>query len=69
VSFTVRKVSQPSEGVFRIAGKMTMKAYVLRIKISTIKYDYSEDFKKDTGIVRQKFTEDNGNYFTVEIKK
>jgi len=69
VSFTGRKVSQPSDGIFRIAGKMTLKAYVLGIKISTVKYDYSEDFEKGTGIVRQKFTEDNGNYFTVEIKK
>ncbi|MCB0517369.1 MAG: hypothetical protein H6577_26665 [Lewinellaceae bacterium] len=69
VSFSGRKVSQPREGVFRIAGKMTLKAYVLGIKISTIKYDYSEDFEKNTGIVRQKFTEGNGNYFTVEIKK
>ena len=69
VSFTGRKVSQPSEGIFRIAGKMTLKAYVLGIKISTIKYDYAEDFEKDVGIVRQKFTEGNGNYFTVEIRK
>ena len=69
VSFTGRRVSQPSEGIFRIAGKMTLKAYVLGIKISTIKYDYSEDFEKDVGIVRQKFTEGNGNYFTVEIRK
>lgn len=69
VSFTGRKVSQPKEGVFRIAGKMTMKAYILGIKISTIKYDYWEEFEKEAGIVRQKFTEENGNYFTVEIKK
>ena len=69
VSFTDRKVSQPKEGVFRISGKMTMKAYVIGIKISTIKYDYSEEFEKEAGIAWQKFTEDNGNYFTVEIEK
>ncbi len=41
----------------------------MSVKISTTQYNYYEDFEKDTGIVRQKFTEDNGNYFTVEIKK
>ena len=52
-----------------VSGKMTLKAYVLGIKISTIEYNYFEDIKNGTGIVRQKFTEDNGNYFTIEIKK
>ena len=68
VEFSDRKVSQQGNGVFRISGKMTLKAYVLGIRISTINYDYSEDFEKETGIVRQKFLEGNGNYFTVEIK-
>ncbi len=69
VEFSDRKVSQQGNGVFRISGEMTLKAYVLGIRISTINYDYSEDFEKEAGIVWQKFTEGNGNYFTVEIRK
>ena len=69
VAFTDRKVTEPGEGIFRVSGKMTFKAYVLGIKISTIEYNYFEDIKNGPGIIRQKFTESNGNYFTIEIKK
>ena len=69
VSFTNRKVTQPEKSLFRISGKMALKAYVLGIKISTVEYNYFEEIENETGIVYQKFTEDNGNYFTIEIKK
>ena len=69
VSFTERKVIPVEDGLFRISGKMALKAYVLGIKVSAFEYRYFEDIKMGTGIVRQKFTEDNGNYFTIEIKK
>ena len=48
---------------------MTLKAYVLGIKISNVEYQYFEEIVEKVGIVRQKFTERNGNYFTIELKK
>lgn len=69
VVFSERKVVKIDEGTFRISGKMKLKAYVIGINISTINYDYWEEIKNGVGIVRQKFSESNGNYFAVELKK
>lgn len=66
VSIANRKVMF-LEKTFGVSGNITIKAYVLGIKVSTIKYDYFEEIDIEKGIVRQKFTEDNGEYFTVEI--
>ena len=67
VSLTDRKVSKVSDNLYRISGSMTLKAYVFGVKISTTRYNYFEEIKSGTGIVRQKFTESNGNYFTIEL--
>lgn len=69
VSFSDRKVSQTKEGLYRISGKMALKAYVLGLRISTTRYNYFEEIKIGVGIVKQMFSETNGNYFTVELKK
>lgn len=68
VSLTDRKVSKVNDDLYGISGKMTLKAYVFGIKISTIYYNYFEEIRTGTGIVRQKITETNGNYFTIELK-
>lgn len=69
VLFSNRKINKIEKGKFRITGKMTLKAYVLGIKISNVEYQYFEEIVEKVGIVRQKFTERNGNYFTIELKK
>ena len=69
VSFTERSVKKSSEDTYRISGKMTLVAYVIGIRISTSEYRYFEDIDPKAGIVYQKFTEKNGNYFTIKIKR
>jgi hypothetical protein len=66
VSFVGRKVRPISDNLFRISGKMLVEAYILGIRLSSFKYDYSEEIADGIGIVREKFTESNGNYFTIE---
>lgn len=68
VSFSNRKVRQLEIDLFRISGKMTMTAYILGIKISTLDYNFFEEIKTGKGIVRQRFEEENGDFFTVEIQ-
>lgn len=66
VSINNRKVMR-SGNLFGVTGKLTMKAYVFGIKISTIKYDFYEEIDEQKGIIRQKFTEESGEYFTTEL--
>lgn len=68
VLFSNRKVKRVGEGIFQIKGKLTLKAYILGVKISNVEYQYSEDIKEKKGIIRQRFTEKNGDYFTIELK-
>lgn len=68
ISITDRKV-MPLKDVFGVSGKMTLKAYIFGIKISTIQYDFFEKIDKEKGIISQKFTEANGDFFTIEIEK
>lgn len=69
VSFTERTVKKSSEKTYRISGNMTLVAYAIGIRISSFKYRYFEDIDPEAGIVYQKFTEKNGNYFTIKIKR
>ena len=46
---------------------MTLAAYIMGVRVSTIEYRYFEDLDQEAGIVYQKFTEENGNYFTIRI--
>ena len=55
VSISNRKV-MPLKKTFGVSGKVTIKAYALGIRISTIKYDFFEEIDVEKGIVRQKFT-------------
>ena len=66
ISIANRKV-MVLENTFGVSGKISIKAYVLRVKVSTIKYNFFEEIDLQRGIIRQKFTEGNGDYFTVEI--
>lgn len=68
VLFSNRNVNRLEENIFRITGRLTLKAYILGIKISNVEYEYFEDIKETKGIIRQRFTEKNGNYFTIELK-
>lgn len=68
VSISNRKV-KPLKKTFGVSGKVIIKAYALGIRISTIKYDFFEEIDAEKGIVKQKFTEQNGDYFTVEISE
>ncbi|PHN01850.1 hypothetical protein [Flavilitoribacter nigricans] len=62
-----RKVSLQSEGTYRVSGKMTLKAFVAGIRISTTVYDYFEDITAEKGIVRQNFRASDGEYFTITL--
>jgi hypothetical protein len=66
ISIKNRKV-MPLENSFGVQGDMVIEAYVIGINVSTIKYKFFEEIDIQKGIVRQKFTENNGNYFTIEI--
>lgn len=66
ISITNRKV-MPLEKTFGVSGEISIKAFVLGIKVSTIRYDFFEEIDVQRGIVQQKYTEDNGGYFTLEI--
>lgn len=67
VSFTERSVNKSSENTYRVSGNMTLAAYIMGVRVSTIEYRYFEDLDQEAGIVYQKFTEKNGNYFTIRI--
>lgn len=62
-----RKVSPQPEGAYRVSGKMTLKAFVAGIRISTTVYDYVEDITPEKGIVRQNFRANDGEYFTISL--
>jgi hypothetical protein len=68
ISIMNRKV-MPLDDSFGVSGILTIKAYIFGIKISTIKYDFFEKIDEEKGIISQQFTEENGNYFTIEIEK
>ena len=68
VSITNRKVMK-LKNIFGVSGKLSMKAFVLGIRVSNIEYIYYEEIDEEEGIVFQKFTEKNGNYFTTEVIK
>lgn len=66
VSITNRKVMK-LKNIFGVSGKLSMKAYVLGIRVSKIEYDYYEEIDLEKGIISQKYIEKNGDYFTIEI--
>jgi uncharacterized protein DUF3108 len=66
VSISNRKVMKLKD-IFGVSGKLTMKAYVLGIRIAKIEYDFYEEIDVEKGIISQKFTEKDGDYFTTEI--
>ncbi len=68
VSISNRKVMK-LKNIFGVSGKLSMKAYVLGIRVAKIEYDFYEEIDEKKGIVSQRFTENNGDYFTTEIVK
>lgn len=68
VSISNRKVMK-LKNVFGVSGKLSMKAYVLGIRVAKIEYDFYEEIDEKKGIILQKFTESGGDYFTIEIIK
>jgi len=68
VSISNRKVMHLTNS-FGVSGQLSMKAYVLGIRVSNIQYDFYEEIDEVEGIVYQKYTDSNGSYFTTEIIK
>lgn len=68
VSISNRKVMK-LKNIFGVSGKLSMKAYALGIRVSNIEYDFYEEIDVEKGIVSQKYTEKDGDYFTTEIIK
>ncbi|MCB9326427.1 MAG: hypothetical protein H6571_22000 [Lewinellaceae bacterium] len=68
ISITNRKV-MPLENSFRVSGEMSIRAYVIGIKVTSIEYKYFEEIDMEKGIIKQKFTDKIGDYFTIEILK
>ena len=68
VSITNRRV-MPSKNLFGVSGKLALKAYVMGLKIATINYDFYEEIDEESGIIKQKFTEESGAYFTIELEE
>lgn len=68
VSIYDRKVMK-LKNIFGVSGKLSMKAYTIGIRVAKIEYDFYEEIDIEKGIVSQKYTEKNGDYFTTEIIK
>ena len=66
VSIYDRKVMK-LKNIFGVSGKLSMKAYALGIRVSNIEYDFYEEIDEEKGIISQKYTEKNGDYFTTEL--
>lgn len=58
-----------NQGTYHITSKIEIKAYMFGIKLGTITYLVDEVISKKKGILEQKFKEDTGEYFTINLKK
>jgi hypothetical protein len=64
---TIKKRNKKTEnGMITISSKAVIEAYMLGFKIKTINYSIVEYLTKDFILKSQKFTEDDGAYFTMK---
>lgn len=67
---TLKNRKQKSEnGMITIRSKAIVEAYMMGLKIKTIKYSVEEYLTENLVLQRQKFTEDDGAYFTMTYEQ
>lgn len=64
---TIKNRTRKTENAkITISSKAVVEAYMMGIKIKTINYSVEENLTKDLVLQYQKFTEENGAYFTMK---
>ncbi len=51
-----------------LTSQIEIKAYLLGIKVKTIRYKVMEFFDENSNLIRQEFREKDGSYFTMSYK-
>ncbi|MEZ4848200.1 MAG: hypothetical protein R3B93_06200 [Bacteroidia bacterium] len=69
IAITNRKVNQLSAQIYQISCKITLKAFIGGINVSTVHYELQEEIHNQTGIIKQTFTEKSGAYFILRLIK
>ena len=67
VDITNRMLTKENNNL-KITEKISIKAYLVGIRVKTIKYDVTEYLTLSGLLQRQVFRESNGDYFTVTYK-
>lgn len=65
IELTDREVSLDRD-VFKVQGKITIKAYLMGIKIKTIEYEIEELFGRNRLLKKQTFSKNDGSYFVLD---
>lgn len=58
-----------SENYYKIKSKINIKAYALGIRIKQLNYTVTEQLNQNGLLSLQKFTEEDGSYFTITYKE
>lgn len=66
INISNRNVKMTTDGVYNLTGNIEIKTYVGKLNILTLNYTSNEIIDSETGIISQKYTENDGSYFTIE---
>lgn len=66
INISNRNVKMTTNGVYNLTGNIEIKTYVGKLNILTLNYTSNEIIDSETGIISQKYTENDGSYFTIE---
>jgi hypothetical protein len=67
MSYINRKIKKIDDNTHIITGEIVMEIFLAGINVSNIKYKSEEKIENTRGITYQKFVEDSGAYFTIQL--